>query len=440
MTKKQIMKLWQKEATTIDQLFEKFTIGKDPILDLELAGFDVLASKAHVNMLSSIGLLEVEEKNQLISGLDGILFSIEQGEFIIEEGIEDCHSQIELLLTRQLGEVGKKVHSGRSRNDQVLVALKLYAKNEIAEVAKKTKSLFQLLQAKSEQFREVLMPGYTHMQVAMPSSFGLWFGAYAESLLDDLILLRAARQIADKNPLGSAAGYGSSFPLDREMTTKELGFSALNYNVIYAQMTRGKLERSAAMAINSLAATMAKFCMDVCTYSGQDFGFFKLDTKYTTGSSIMPHKHNPDGYELVRAKCNQLQSLPNEINLILTNLTTGYHRDLQVLKEGFVNGFSTLKDCLDILQAMITNLEVSDQLIEQEKYDLLFTVEEVNRLVVSGVPFRDAYKQVGDKVNAGEYKADRKVAHAHLGSIGNLANKQVQEAFEKEYLGFGIGS
>jgi len=322
----------------------------------------------------------------------------------------------------------------------VLVALKLYAKNEIKEVARKAKALFDMLQAKSEQYQDVLMPGYTHMQVAMPSSFGLWFGAYAESLLDDLIVLKAAYHIADKNPLGSAAGYGSSFPLDREMTTKELGFATLNYNVIYAQMTRGKLERSSAMAISSLAATVAKFCMDVCTYSGQDFGFFKLDTKYTTGSSIMPHKHNPDGYELVRAKCNQLQSLPNEINLILTNLTTGYHRDLQVLKEGFVNGFATLKDCLDVLLAMATNLEVSNELIAQDKYDLLFTVEEVNRLVLSGVPFRDAYKQVGDKVNAGEYKAERKVNHSHVGSIGNLSNKQVKEAFDKEYQGFGLES
>lgn len=427
------MKLWQKETTNIDQLFEKFTIGNDPILDLELAAYDVLASKAHVSMLASIGLLEEDEKIQLLEGLDHILKSIEKQEFVIEDGIEDCHSQIELLLTRALGDVGKKVHSGRSRNDQVLVALKLYAKGEIQNVAEKTKALFDLLQLKSEQNKEVLMPGYTHMQVAMPSSFGLWFGAYAESLLDDLTQLTAAFKIADKNPLGSAAGYGSSFPLDREKTTQELGFNDLNYNVIYAQMTRGKLEKSCTMAISSIASTIAKLCMDVCVYSGQDYNFFKLDTKYTTGSSIMPHKHNPDGYELVRAKCNQLQALPNEINLILTNLTTGYHRDLQVLKESLVRGFDTLKDCLDIIFAMVKNLGVNKELIEQDKYDLLFTVEEVNRLVLEGVPFRDAYKQVGDKVNSGNYIPNRKIEHTHIGSIGNLANDRIKEAFEREY-------
>ena len=427
------MKLWQKEATSIDQLFEKFTIGNDPILDLELAAYDVQASKAHVNMLASIDLLKEDEKAQLLEGLDQIYKTIEAGQFEIEDGIEDCHSQIELLLTKQLGEVGKKVHSGRSRNDQVLVALKLYAKAEIKHLADKAKTLFDLLQKKSNQHKEVLMPGYTHMQVAMPSSFGLWFGAYAESLLDDLTILQGAYQVANKNPLGSAAGYGSSFPLDREMTTKELGFDALNYNVIYAQMTRGKLERACTMAIGGMASTLAKFCMDVCVYSGQDYDFLILDTQYTTGSSIMPHKHNPDGFELVRAKCNQLQALPNEINLILTNLTTGYHRDFQVLKESLVRGFDTLKDCLDILVAMVTHLDVNTELIHQTKYDLLFTVEEVNRLVLQGVPFRDAYKQVGDQVNAGEYVPDRAVVHSHVGSIGNLGNDQIKAAFDKVY-------
>ena len=430
------MKLWQKETTSIDELFEKFTIGNDPILDLELAPYDVLASKAHVQMLASIGLLDKAEEENLIQGLGAILKTMESGDFEIEEGIEDCHSQIELLLTRELGEVGKKVHSGRSRNDQVLVALKLYAKAEIQAVAGKVKSLFDLLQQKSDQNKGVLMPGYTHMQVAMPSSFGLWFGAYAESLLDDLILLSGAYKVANKNPLGSAAGYGSSFPLDRQKTTQDLGFNDLNYNVIYAQMTRGKLERSCMMALSSIASTMAKFCMDVCVYSGQDYDFFHLDTRYTTGSSIMPHKHNPDGFELVRAKCNQLQGLPNEINLILTNLTTGYHRDLQVLKESFIKGFSTLKDCIDILTAMVSNLEVNQELISQDKYDLLFTVERVNRLVLEGVPFRDAYKQVGDQVNSGAYKADRDITHTHIGSLGNLANDQIREAFEKEYAFF----
>ena len=431
------MKLWQKETTSIDELFEKFTIGNDPILDLELAPYDVLASKAHVQMLTSIGLLEKAEEEKLIQGLETILKTMESGNFEIEEGIEDCHSQIELLLTRELGEVGKKVHSGRSRNDQVLVALKLYAKAEVQVVAEKVKALFDLLQQKSDHNKEVLMPGYTHMQVAMPSSFGLWFGAFAESLLDDLILLSSAYKVANKNPLGSAAGYGSSFPLDRDKTTQDLGFGDMNYNVIYAQMTRGKLERSCTMALSSIAATLAKFCMDVCVYSGQDYNFFKLDTRYTTGSSIMPHKHNPDGFELVRAKCNQLQGLPNEINLILTNLTTGYHRDLQVLKESFIKGFSTLKDCMDILIAMVDNLEVNRELIEQNKYDLLFTVEEVNRLVLEGVPFRDAYKQVGDRVNSGAYRPDRTIKHTHVGSLGNLANKRIQEAFEKEYANFG---
>ena len=415
---------------------DRSAFGNDPVLDLELAAYDVMASKAHVSMLASIGLLESAEEKQLVQGLDRIYQTIESGEFVIEEGIEDCHSQIELLLTKELGEVGKKVHSGRSRNDQVLVALKLYAKAELKFVAEKSKALFDLLQQKSDQYKGVLMPGYTHMQVAMPSSFGLWFGAYAESLLDDLTILQGAYTVANKNPLGSAAGYGSSFPLDREMTTKALGFSDLNYNVIYAQMTRGKLERACTTAVSGIAATLAKFCMDVCVYAGQDFNFFKLDTRYTTGSSIMPHKHNPDGFELVRAKCNQLQALPNEINLILTNLTTGYHRDFQVLKESLVRAFHTIKDCLDILVAMVTELEVNKELIEQDKYDLLFTVEEVNRLVLEGVPFRDAYKIVGDRVNAGDYVAERAVKHSHIGSIGNLGNAQVKEAFARVYSAF----
>ena len=435
-----LMKLWQKEATDIDQLFERFTIGNDPILDLEIAEYDVIASRAHVRMLSSIDLLSKSEEEEILGGLDEILVSIKDGTFEIEQGIEDCHSQIELLLTRKIGEAGKKVHSGRSRNDQVLVALKLYAKSEIESIVKKIEGFFGLLQEKSERSKMVLMPGYTHMQVAMPSSFGLWFGAHAESLIDDLLILKAAYQIADKNPLGSAAGYGSSFPLDREMTTKEMGFSALNYNVIYAQMTRGKLERACAMAIGAVAGTLGKFCMDVCTYAGPDYGFFDLDKKFTTGSSIMPHKHNPDGFELVRAKCNQLQALPTEINLILANLSTGYHRDLQILKESFIKGFSTIKDCLDILCAMTENLDVNTELINDKKYDLLFTVEEVNRLVLEGVPFRDAYKQVGDRVNTGEYEPNREIEHTHIGSIGNLANDQIKEAFEKTIRGFGFNS
>jgi len=427
------MKLWQKEATSIDQLFEKFTIGNDPVLDLEIAKYDVIASKAHVNMLASIDLLTISERDQLIEGLDEILDSIENGSFEIEEGIEDCHSQIELLLTKSKGEVGKKVHSGRSRNDQVLVALKLYAKDQLGQVAQKTKALFELFQSKSEANKKNIMPGYTHMQVAMPSSFGLWFGAYAEGLVDDLILLKAAHKIADKNPLGSAAGYGSSFPLDRQKTTDELGFAQPNYNVVYAQTTRGKLEKSCAFAIASLAGTLAKFSMDVCTYSGQDFGFFKLDKKFTTGSSIMPHKHNPDGFELVRAKCNQLQALPNELAMILTNLGTGYHRDLQILKESFIKGFNSINDCLEVMIAMVENLEVNGEVIKHAKYDLLFTVEKVNELVLQGTPFRDAYKLVGDSVNEGKYVPDREINHTHIGSIGNLCNAEIKAAFEKEW-------
>lgn len=427
------MKLWQKKETDIDKLFERFTIGNDPILDLEIAYYDTLASKVHADMLHEIGLLTKEELGQLMDGLNEILKSIEEGTFEIEEGIEDCHSQIELMLTRHKGEVGKKMHSGRSRNDQVLVALKLYAKAQLEGISEKTRIFFNLLQEKSESYKEVLMPGYTHMQVAMPSSFGLWFGAYAESLVDDLILLKAAHKISDKNPLGSAAGYGSSFPLDREKTTKELHFKTLNYNVVYAQMTRGKLEKSCAFAIAGLASTLAKFSGDICMYSGQDFSFFKLDKKYTTGSSIMPHKHNPDGFELVRAKCNQLQSLPNELALILTNLATGYHRDLQILKESFIKGFKTISDCLDILHAMVRNLEVNKGLINLEKYEQLFTVEEVNRQVLEGTPFRDAYRRVGDQVNAGQYQPRKEIKHTHLGSIGNICTSQIKEEFEKEW-------
>ncbi len=427
------MKLWHKQGEAIDQLFEQFTIGQDPILDLEIATYDVTASKAHVNMLESIGLLTTDEKDLLIQGLDEIQQLIKDGKFVIEPGIEDCHSQIELILTEKLGDVGKKVHSGRSRNDQVLVALKLYGKAQHAEISKRVKSLFDLLIDKSEAHKDVLMPGYTHMQVAMPSSFGLWFGAYAESLVDDLVMLKAAHKLCDKNPLGSAAGYGSSFPIDREMTTEELGFSTLNYNSIYSQMTRGKIEKACAYGIATLAATISKFCMDVCLYSGSDYGFLKRDNQFTTGSSIMPHKHNPDGFELVRAKCNQLQSLPTEITSILTNLPSGYHRDLQVLKESFVRGFNSIIQCLDVLLAMTVNLEPNSKLIDQEKYNLLFTVEEVNKEVVKGTPFRDAYQLVGNKVKNGEFIAERAIKHTHLGSIGNLANEQIKAEFTKEW-------
>ncbi|MEO9482387.1 MAG: argininosuccinate lyase [Ekhidna sp.] len=431
------MKLWDKNEP-IDELFERFTIGKDKELDLELAYFDVLGTIGHVKMLRKIALLSSEEEIALLGELEEIKKQAWAGNFKIEDGIEDCHSQIEFLLTQKLGDIGKKVHSGRSRNDQVLTALKLFTKHNIEEVLKRVNSLFELFQQKSEENKEILMPGYTHMQVAMPSSFGLWFGAYAENLLDDLLVFKSAYQVADKNPLGSGAGYGSSFPLDREYSAEEIGFSTINHNVIYAQMTRGKHERIAAFAISSLAGTLAKYAMDVCLYAGQDFGFLLLDQAYTTGSSIMPHKHNPDGFELVRAKCNKLQSLPGELSLILANLPSGYHRDLQVLKESYMPAFQTMKDCLDITIAMTEKLAVEKELIAASKYDLLFTVEEVNQLVIDGVPFRDAYKRVAEKIKAGAYEPSRKVNHKHTGSIGNLSNDRVRVAFKEEYSWFQL--
>lgn len=431
------MKLWQK-GENIDQLFERFTIGNDPFLDLELAYYDVIGTIAHVKMLETIQLLSKNEMEVLVEELEVIKEEARLGKFVIESGVEDCHSQIEVLLTRKLGEVGKKVHSGRSRNDQVLTALKLFTKANLEEIASKVKLLFGTLQHKSEETKDVLMPGYTHMQVAMPSSFGLWFGAYAESLVDDLIQLKAAHKIIDKNPLGSAAGYGSSFPLDRELTTKTMGFADLNYNVVYAQMTRGKTEKIAANAISSIASTLAKFSMDVCIYAGQNFEFLKVEKKYTTGSSIMPHKHNPDGFELVRGKCNQLQALPFELNLILNNLPSGYHRDLQTLKEHYVPAFQQIKDCLDITLAMTKGLEVNSEVSKEAKYDLLFSVEEVNELVLKGVPFRDAYTQMAQKIKEGVFVPNRNLSHTHLGSIGNLANDRIKIAFDEEYSWFQL--
>ncbi len=422
------MKLWQK-GEPIDKLFERFTIGQDQQLDLELAYYDAIASKAHVKMLEKIGLLSTEEKDLLLEELNTIQLAAEEGTFVIADDIEDCHSQIELLLTQKLGDVGKKVHTGRSRNDQVLAALKLFTRAQLETIAQKVKDFFELLQSKSNTNSGVLMPGYTHMQVAMPSSFGLWFGAYAESLSDDLITLKAAHEVVNKNPLGSGAGFGSSFPLDREYSAKEMGFASLNYNVVYAQMTRGKMERVVSQAIGNIAQTLAKYAMDVCLYAGQNYHFFKLDTSYTTGSSIMPHKHNPDGFELVRARCNQLQSLPYELNLMTNNLPSGYHRDFQTLKEHFIPSFSSLMDCLDVSIAMTEKLEVNNELIQDEKYNLLFTVEEVNQLVIEGVPFRDAYQQVGEKLKKGAYEPDRAINHTHTGSIGNLANDQILASF-----------
>jgi argininosuccinate lyase len=388
---------------------------------------------AHVKMLGSINLLTVAEVEKIVSALKGISDKIEQGNFIIEEGIEDCHSQIELMLTQELGDIGKKVHSGRSRNDQVLTCLKLFAKDQLHEIAGLVKTFFDLLQSQSEKYKQVIMPGYTHMQVAMPSSFGLWFGAYAESLVDDLYLLKAATEIADQNPLGSAAGYGSSFPLDREMTAKEMGFARLNVNSVYAQMTRGKLEKSIGFALSSVAGTVAKLCMDVCMYSGENYNFFSVEKKFTTGSSIMPHKQNPDGFELVRAKCNQIQAMPYELQLILGNLSSGYHRDLQVLKEKFVPTMLAMKDCLVIVTKMLENISVNETIVDDPKYDLLFTVEEVNRLVLEGVPFRDAYKQVGAQIEQGDYRPNKGIGHTHLGSIGNLGTANIKHKFDEVF-------
>lgn len=429
------MKLWQK-GEDINQLFERFTIGQDQELDLYLAKYDVQGSIAHAKMLGKIELLTSEETNRLVSGLEQIGQVIQEGKFRIEEGVEDVHSQIELMLTRELGDLGKKIHTGRSRNDQVLTALKLFAREELRQIADQIIFLFDILLTKSEQYKDVLMPGYTHMQIAMPSSFGLWFGAYAESLVDDLILLRAAHQVTNKNPLGSAAGYGSSFPVDRDLTTRDLNFQEPNHNVIYAQMTRGKMEKSIAMAMSSVAGTLSKLAMDICMFSGQNFDFFKVPVKFTTGSSIMPHKHNPDGFELLRGKANQLQALPYEMTLITNNLPSGYHRDLQQLKERFIPAFDQLKDFLEMAALMLKDIEVTSGVVEDPKYDLIFSVELVNELVQSGLPFRDAYQEVGRLIAEGKYEAPKTLNHRHLGSIGNLANERIRQSFMKEFAYF----
>lgn len=422
------MKLWQK-GDDIDKAFERFTVGDDRELDRKLVKYDLLASRAHARMLESIRLLTKKECKLIIAELDRMLELDRKGEFRIRETSEDCHSEIEIRLTEALGDTGKKIHSGRSRNDQVLVALKLFAKEQLTGLAGLLEELFYLLLDKSEQNKEVLMPGYTHMQMAMPSSFGLWFSAYAEGLSDDLIFLRAAYELADKNPLGSAAGYGASFPLDREMTTRELGFAGLDVNAVYAQTTRGRLEKAVAMGISMLAGTLARFANDVCVYSGQNFGFFELDRSFTTGSSIMPHKNNPDGFELVRSQCNQLQFLPTEINAILVNLPTGYHRDLQLLKGTFMRAIQKMSDCLKITISMTKGLEVRRKILDGPEYDLLFTVEDVNNRVMKGAPFRDAYREVAEDVKSGRFQPDRSLAHTHIGSIGNLRNDLIKAAF-----------
>jgi argininosuccinate lyase len=427
------MKLWQKEGTEVNKEIERFTIGKDKELDVLLAKHDVLGTLAHIQMLETIGLIQKEELPTLRAGLIQIYNEIIKDEFVIEDGIEDVHSQVELLLTRRLGEWGKKIHSGRSRNDQVLLDLKLFIRSELRDVVELVLPLIQTLLDLSERYKDVLIPGYTHYQIAMPSSFGLWFGAYAESLVDDLHVLQAAFKIANKNPLGSAAGYGSSFPLNRKMTTELLGFEDLNYNVVYAQMGRGKTERIVAEALASIASTLSKMSQDICLYISQNFGFISFPAHLTTGSSIMPHKKNPDVFELVRAKSNKIMSLPNEIMLITTNLASGYHRDLQVIKESFLPVFSEIKDCLAISQYSLEHIIIKDSTIQDEKYKYLFSVEVVNQLVLEGKSFRDAYQIVGNQIEKGEFSPNYNLDHSHEGSIGNLCTLEIKRMAEDAY-------
>lgn len=424
------MKLWQKDKASLQEV-EKFTVGQDQAMDMFLARFDVLGSLAHIQMLQSISLLTTDELKALSAELKKIYQRIEAGDFVVAQGVEDIHSQVELELTKQLGETGKKIHSGRSRNDQVLVDLKLYLRYEIEEVVTEVKSLFSLLLEQSEKYKAHLLPGYTHFQLAMPSSFGLWFGAYAESLVDDVITLEAAYRVVNKNPLGSAAGYGSSFPLNRKMTTDLLGFDDLNYNVVYAQMGRGKTERIVASAFSNIAATLGKLSMDAVMFMNQNFGFISFPDELTTGSSIMPHKKNPDVFELIRARANQLIALPNDIALLTTNLPSGYHRDMQLLKEKLFPAIQALKDCLKLMQLMLSNIRVKENILKDDQYKFLFSVEEVNKLVLSGMPFRDAYKKVGLDIEQGNYHPAKEVNHTHEGSIGNLNNKQVEQMMDQ---------
>lgn len=423
-------KLWDKGFDT-NALVEDYTVGNDQELDMRLAKYDVQGSLAHIRMLETIGLLTAEELQVLVRGLEQIACEIEAGDFTIEPESEDIHSQVELLLTRRLGDVGKKIHSGRSRNDQVLVDLKLFLREELKEIATEVRALFDRLQELSEKHKEVLMPGYTHLQIAMPSSFGLWFGAYAETLIDDMRLVAAAYDIANQNPLGSAAGYGSSFPLNRTMTTELMGFETMHYNVVAAQMSRGKSERAAANAIAAVAATVGRMAMDLCLFMSQNFGFVKLPDSLTTGSSIMPHKKNPDVFEIMRGRCNRLQAVPNEMALMLTNLPVGYHREMQLLKDILFPATEELKRTLRMADFMLSNLQVNEQILEDEKYNYLFTVEDVNRLALEGVPFREAYRTVGMQVQRGEYQPTREVHHTHEGSIGNLCTAEIREKMER---------
>jgi len=430
--------IWTKGAP-LNERIQSYTVGHDREMDMYLARYDVIGSLAHIAMLKKVGLLDSEDHRKLDIGLKEILSVIEKGSFIIEDGVEDVHSQVELMLTRTLGDTGKKIHSGRSRNDQVLVDLKLFTRDRIRNTVKGVYALFDVLIEQSNRYKDVLLPGYTHLQIAMPSSFGLWFGAYAEALTDDMLFLRAAYDICNRNPLGSAAGYGSSFPLDRQMTTDLLGFESMNYNVVYAQMTRGKMEREVANAMASVAATVSRLAYDACMYSSQNFGFLRLPDDCTTGSSIMPHKKNPDVFELTRAKCNYLQSLPGQITLMTNNLPSGYFRDMQLLKEMFLPAFDTLDSILDMVCYMMRGVEVNRHILEDSRYDLVFSVEEVNKLVLKGVPFRDAYRQVAQQIHDGTFKTDHKVSHTHQGSIGNLCNDRIAERMQILVDGFCFG-
>ncbi len=423
-------KLWDKGKATNEEI-ERFTVGRDREMDLFLAKHDVLGSMAHITMLESIGLLGKDELPILLKELKNIYALAESGQFEIEEGVEDVHSQVELLLTRKLGDLGKKIHSGRSRNDQVLLDMKLFTREEIRSIAEGVEELFNVLIEQSNKYKNVLLPGYTHLQIAMPSSFGLWFGAYAESLVDDMALLLAAWKMTNRNPLGSAAGYGSSFPLNRQMTTDLLGFDSMDYNVIYAQMGRGKIEKTVAFALAGIAATISKLAFDSCMFTSQNFSFIKLPDECTTGSSIMPHKKNPDVFELTRAKCNKIQTLPQQIMMIMNNLPSGYFRDLQIIKEIFIPVFDELRDCLKMTTHIMREVKIKEDILDDPKYDFIFSVEEVNRLVVEGMPFRDAYKKVGLDIEAGNFKPNKNIHHTHEGSIGNLCNDKIQDLMKQ---------
>lgn len=430
-------KLWEKSVHVTEEI-DRFTVGHDRELDLYLAKYDVLGSMAHVTMLHSIGLIADEELPVLLRELRAIYQVAESGDFVIEDGIEDVHSQVELMLTRKLGDMGKKIHSGRSRNDQVLVDLKLFTRDKIREMAEAVRDLFAELQQQSERYKNVLMPGYTHLQVAMPSSFGLWFGAYAESLADDMLLLEAAYRMTNRNPLGSAAGYGSSFPLNRTMTTELLGFDSMDYNVVYAQMGRGKNERNVAFALAGIAGTVAKLAFDACMFNSQNFGFVRLPDECTTGSSIMPHKKNPDVFELIRARCNKLQALPTQVVMIMNNLPCGYFRDLQEIKEVFLPAFDQLLSCLRMATYIVARMRVNEHILDDARYDLMFSVEEVNRLASEGMPFRDAYKKVGLDIEAHQFTPNKEIHHTHEGSIGNLCNDRIAALMQATYARFGF--